>query len=80
MCRDVELDFDGVAQELERLRSQLASEDEKFRSWKEENIRRRFNYVPFIMGMLKTLAARGHLVRLLEEGEQHPRSSDAVRC
>lgn len=48
----------------------LAAEDDKFRSWKEENIRRRFNYVPFIMSMLKTLAARGHLVRLLEQGER----------
>ncbi len=48
---------------------QLAAEDEKFKSWKDENIRRRHNYVPFIMGMLKTLAARGHLVRLLEEGK-----------
>lgn len=32
-----------------------------------ENIRRRHNYLPLIMGMLKILAKRGQLVPLCEE-------------
>lgn len=57
-------------EELERLRSQLAAEDDKFQRWKAENIRRRHNYVPFIMSLLKTLAARGHLVTMLDEAKR----------
>jgi hypothetical protein len=38
-----------LVQELSRLQGLLAAETEKFAAWKDENIRRRHNYVPFIM-------------------------------
>ena len=58
------------AVELDELQNKLAFENEKFKSWKDENIRRRHNYVPFIMGLLKGLGDRGHLTPLLQAAQQ----------
>jgi ubiquitin carboxyl-terminal hydrolase L5 len=67
---------DGVdpAIELEQLRGKLAAEDEKFKGWKEENIRRKHNYVPFIMNLLTKLGEKGHLGTLLDQAEEKTRA------
>ena len=52
--------------ELLELRSKLAAEEEKHRAWQDENTRRRHNYVPFIMNLIKGLGERGQLTPLLE--------------
>ena len=57
------------ATELENLRNKLAMEEEKFKSWREENIRRRHNYVPFIMNLLQGLGEKGHLTPLLQAAQ-----------
>lgn len=67
---DMTHDATDPAKELDQLRQMLAAEEEKFTSWKEENMRRRWNYVPFILAMLKTLGERGHLIPLLEAAQE----------
>jgi len=49
------------ADELQRLR------------WKTENVRRKHNYVPFVINLLKELAARQQLVPLLEAAKEKQR-------
>ena len=44
--------------------------------WKEENARRKHNYVPFIIKMLEILAARNKLIPLLEEAKQRKSKKD----
>lgn len=64
------METEKLESELFELKQKLSSEDEKFRAWKEENIRRRHNYVPFLMNSLKKLAERGYLVPLMESAEK----------
>ncbi|KAH3765694.1 ubiquitin carboxyl-terminal hydrolase 2 [Pelomyxa schiedti] len=45
----------------------IAEQDEKMRLWEAENRRRKFNYVPFIVNMLKCLADSGQLEGLLND-------------
>jgi len=39
-------------------------------AWQRENVRRRWNYIPFIMAALTALAERGRLGGLLEAGKK----------
>lgn len=78
---DVEgMDLAGTPEELQQkldtcnalmdeLSMQIAEEDSKFASWKEENIRRRHNYVPFLFNLLKALAQKGHLPDLIDKAK-----------
>lgn len=49
------------------LQGSIAQEEAKMEKYKIENIRRRHNYLPLIMEILKLLAKRGQLVPLCEE-------------
>ena len=48
----------------------LAEEEEKRKTWRKENIRRRHNYLPFIVQLLKGLASQGELVPLYERAKE----------
>lgn len=61
------METDGKVEEMNHLQALIAAEEEKEKSFKAENIRRRHNYIPFIVELLKVLAKEGKLVPLVQE-------------
>eukprot|EP00088_Acartia_fossae_P025272 TRINITY_DN260_c0_g1_i1.p1 TRINITY_DN260_c0_g1~~TRINITY_DN260_c0_g1_i1.p1 ORF type:complete len:313 (-),score=90.75 TRINITY_DN260_c0_g1_i1:152-1090(-) len=61
----------GVSEEeTQRLKMMLMDEESRRSRWKMENIRRRHNYLPIIMEMLKLLAQRGQLNAVYEKAKE----------
>ena len=48
----------------------LAEEENKRAKWKTENIRRRHNYLPLIMELLRSLASRGELLPIYNKAKE----------
>ena len=48
----------------------ISEEEHRREQWKRENIRRRHNYLPFIVQLLKGLASQGELVPLYERAKE----------
>lgn len=71
------MEVDGAEEELASVREQraraereLAAEHETRQQWTTENVRRRHNYVPFALELLKALAEKDELGGLLEKGRE----------
>jgi len=60
----------GLGEKGRTAKENLAREEEKYRKWNEENIRRKHNYVPFIFNFLKILAKKGKLDGLVAAAEE----------
>eukprot|EP00316_Scyphosphaera_apsteinii_P020593 CAMPEP_0119314724 /NCGR_PEP_ID=MMETSP1333-20130426/33806_1 /TAXON_ID=418940 /ORGANISM="Scyphosphaera apsteinii, Strain RCC1455" /LENGTH=352 /DNA_ID=CAMNT_0007319903 /DNA_START=78 /DNA_END=1136 /DNA_ORIENTATION=+ len=60
-----------------KIQSQIAMEQQRASMWRLENIRRRHNYVPFLVNLLRVLAERGELMPLLEQAKKKQRASRA---
>jgi len=45
-------------------------EAERRKTWRKENIRRRHNYLPFIVEMLKALGDQGKLLPIYEKAKE----------
>jgi ubiquitin carboxyl-terminal hydrolase L5 len=56
--------------QLASLQEKMAEETSKLERYKLENIRRKHNYLPLIMELLKILARRGQLVPLVEQAKR----------
>jgi len=57
-----------VKANIDQVKHNIINEQSKIKSWKEENVRRRHNYVPFIFNLMKLLAENGKLADLVEKG------------
>lgn len=78
------MDSDSVNEEIGHLQALITDEEEKMQQYKLENNRRRHNYIPFIVELLKILAKEGKLVPLVREAkqkleEQHKRDEQSKK-
>ncbi|EFO15265.1 ubiquitin carboxy terminal hydrolase UCH-L5 [Loa loa] len=67
---ELTMETDSKVEEMNHLQALIAAEEEKEKSFKAENIRRRHNYIPFIVELLKVLAKEGRLVPLVQEAQE----------
>jgi len=64
------LPADIQAPEVARIEMLLADEENKRAKWRTENIRRRHNYLPLIMELLRSLASRGELQPIYDKAKE----------
>ncbi|CAK8686167.1 ubiquitin carboxyl-terminal hydrolase isozyme L5-like [Clavelina lepadiformis] len=67
---EVDVDVDSISSEIEVCRGRLKEEMRKREGYKRENIRRKHNYLPFIIELLRILASQGKLSTLIEKAKQ----------
>ena len=68
--QDGGMDTDALQQEQTELKIKMQQEEDKMKRYKVENTRRRHNYLPFIMELLKILAQQGKLVGLVNTAKE----------
>lgn len=64
------METDTQQQEIARLRLLIEEEEVKFKQYQIENIRRKHNYLPLIVEILKILAKGGQLLPLYEKAKE----------
>lgn len=52
----LELQRAGVQEAIQRIQADIEAEEAKYAKWKLENIRRKHNYIPFVVNLLRMLA------------------------
>uniref|UniRef100_A0A336KPI1 ubiquitinyl hydrolase 1 n=1 Tax=Culicoides sonorensis TaxID=179676 RepID=A0A336KPI1_CULSO len=71
-----DMDTDTKQNEIARLRMLIEDEVAKRKRYKVENIRRKHNYLPLIVELLKILAQNGELMPLYEKAKQRAMAHD----
>lgn len=64
------MDTDTQQSEIDHLKLLVEKEDNKTRQYQIENIRRKHNYLPLIVEILKILAKEGKLMPLYEKAKE----------
>eukprot|EP01105_Mastigella_eilhardi_P024868 TRINITY_DN658_c1_g1_i2.p1 TRINITY_DN658_c1_g1~~TRINITY_DN658_c1_g1_i2.p1 ORF type:complete len:362 (+),score=118.52 TRINITY_DN658_c1_g1_i2:50-1087(+) len=67
---DVVTEVGRIDTEISQVTANLAVEEEKLKGWTAENVRRRHNYVPFLVNMIRVLAEKGQLEGLVDQAVQ----------
>lgn len=73
--QNLEADPDRDESILSDLRDQLAQQKRKKERWIVENARRRWNFMPFIVELLKTVARAGHAEDLIDKAVTRKREA-----
>lgn len=63
------METDAQQAELAKLQSLIEQEENKMKRYKIENIRRKHNYLPLIVEILKILASEKELIPLYEKAK-----------
>lgn len=68
--RIAKAEAEGLRDEAQAYREQLSALVEKRKAWTEENVRRKHNYVPFIVAALRLLAKKKKLKGLVRQAQE----------
>lgn len=63
-----------------KLESDIKVEDAKYAAWKVENVRRKHNYVPLALNLLKILAKNGKLQPMVEQAKKDLTKAQAEKA
>jgi len=62
--------INSLREQLDQVEITLAQEEDKYESWKKENMRRKHDYMPFLFNFLNILAEKNLLIPLVDKAKE----------